>query len=105
MIFKRIWILVLPLLKNKYAIAIIVFLGWVFFFDQNNQVEQMKNLSVLHQLERDKQYYADKIKEDSTRLNQLRTNPENLERFAREQYLMKKKNEDIFIIVDSKENN
>jgi cell division protein DivIC len=102
MIFKRIWILILPLLKNKYALAIIIFLGWVFFFDQNNQVEQMKNLSILHQFEKDKLYYTNKIKEDSTRLTQLRTNTENLEKFAREQYLMKKQNEDVFIIIKEK---
>ena len=57
----------------------------------------MKNL---RQLERDKEYYQERIEEDSRKLNELRTSDENLEKFAREQYFMKKDNEDIYIIVD-----
>ena len=41
-----------------------------------------------------------KIEEDRKRIQELKTNNDNLEKFAREQYLMKKDNEDIFIIVD-----
>jgi cell division protein DivIC len=100
MVLKRIWVSVLPLLKNKYTLTILIFFGWVCFFDQNNLVERMKNLNQLHQLEKDKLYYTIKIKVDSARLNELKTNRDNLEKFAREQYLMKKKNEDIFIIVN-----
>lgn len=97
--FKRIWILVLPLLKNKYTLTFIVFLGWVFFFDQNNLMDQYKNLGYYHQLEKDKIYYTNKIKEDSIQLL-LRADDENLERFAREQYRMKKDDEDIILITD-----
>jgi cell division protein DivIC len=99
-VLKRIWISILPLLKNKYTLTFLIFLGWVLFFDQNNLMERMKNMNQLHQFERDKLYYSTKFKEDSARLNELRTNRENLEKFAREQYLMKKKNEDIFVIVN-----
>jgi cell division protein FtsB len=100
MILKNIWFSILPLLKNKFTLTLLVFLGWVSFFDQNNLSDRMKNLNKFHQLEKDKLYYTDKIKSDSTRLNELRTNRENLEKFAREQYFMKKDNEDIFIIVN-----
>ncbi len=57
-------------------------------------------MNQLHQLEKDKIYFTNKIKEDSTKLHELKTDSKNLEKFAREQYLMKKDNEDIFIIVD-----
>ena len=51
-------------------------------------------------MEKDKIYYYEKIKIDSRKLEELRTDRENLEKFAREQYLMKKDNEDIFIVKD-----
>jgi cell division protein DivIC len=100
MSLKGIWKGILPLLKNKYTLTLIIFFGLIIFFDENNLVERVSNLNQIHQLERDKLYYFDKIKQDSSKLNELRTDSRNLEKFAREQYLMKKKNEDIFIIVD-----
>lgn len=57
----------------------------------------MKNL---RQLENDREYYMQRIEEDSRKLNELKTSDENLEKFAREEYFMKKDNEDIYIIVD-----
>lgn len=87
-------------LKNKYLIASVLFLVWVAFFDQNNWVERYQNLKELKQLENDREYYLQKIEEDRERLKELKTNNENLEKFAREQYLMKKDNEDVFIIVE-----
>ena len=78
---------------------------WIFLFDSNNILDRMKDIRSLRQLERDEVYYLEKIKTDSARLQELITNDENLEKFAREQYLMKKENEDIFIVIDkSKEN-
>jgi len=78
----------------------IVFVGWMSFFDQNNMIDRIQNMNQLHQLEKDKIYFTNKIKENTTKLNELQTDSKNLEKFAREQYLMKKDNEDIFIIVD-----
>lgn len=95
---KNIWLGILPLLKNKYTLTLIIFFGWVIFFDMNNLLQRTKIVNELHQLEKDKLYYINKIKADSQKLNELKTNDENLEKFAREQYLMKKDNEDIFII-------
>ena len=51
-------------------------------------------------MEEQKQYYFEKIKADSARLYQLRTDNENLEKFAREQYLMKRDDEEVFVIVE-----
>ncbi len=98
---KNIWFAILPLLKNKYTLSLIIFFGWVIFFDQNNLMQRTKIVNELHQLEKDKLYYINKIKADSQKLNELKTSEDNLEKFAREQYLMKKDNEDIFIIGDN----
>lgn len=97
---KKLWFWILPFLKNKFTLTLILFLGWIIFFDQNNLFDRVHNLNLLHQMEKDKIYYLQKIKDDSVKLNELKTNKENLEKFAREQYLMKKKNEDIFIVVN-----
>ncbi|NJO70285.1 MAG: septum formation initiator family protein [Bacteroidetes bacterium] len=72
----------------------------MFFFDQNNLLDRTSNLQQLHQLESDQVYYIKKIKQDSEKLKELKSNSDNIEKFAREQYLMKKSNEDIFIIVE-----
>ena len=97
---NKIWNKLPRFLKNKYVITSLVFIIWLFFFDQFNLLDRVDSMRNLRQLQEDKAYYEKKIKEDSQRLKELRTNRENLEKFAREQYLMKKDNEDIFVIVD-----
>ncbi len=94
----NLWKKILPGLRNKYILTLLVFFIWILFFDQNNLVDRFVSSRNIRQLERDKKYFIERIKEDSTRLNQLRTDNDNLEKFAREQYLMKRENEEIFII-------
>ena len=91
---------ILPMLKNPFSVSLILFFVWIVFFDSNNLIERALNLKQVHLLERDKIYYEVKINEDRLKLEELKSNPENLEKFAREQYLMKKVNEDIFIIAE-----
>ena len=88
----------LPLLRNKYSLTLIGFFVWLVFFDSNSLIERAFNLRKGHHLEKDKVFYEEKITEDRAKLEELKSNPENLEKFAREQYLMKNDNEDIFII-------
>jgi len=97
-IMPNLWKKILPGLRNKYILTLLVFFIWILFFDQNNLVDRFVSSRNIRQLERDKKYFIERIKEDSTRLNQLRTDNDNLEKFAREQYLMKRENEEIFII-------
>ena len=98
MAFKDSIRFVLPLLKNKYSLSLIVFFVWIVFFDSNNLIERTINLKHVHELEKDKIYHEAQIMENRMKLQELESNPENLEKFAREQYLMKKENEDIFIV-------
>ena len=86
--------------KNKFILTIVVFIVWVVLFDSNNIVDRVKDIRNLKEFRREKTYYLEKIKSDSLKLNELKTNNKNLEKFAREQYLMKKDNEDIFIVID-----
>lgn len=97
---SRIWKVSFPVLRNKYVIASFIFLLWVLFFDTNNLIDRYKQKQVLRQLEKDRKYYLERIDHDTRRMNELRTDRESLEKFAREQYLMKKENEDVFVIVE-----
>ena len=87
-------------LKNKYLIAFALFALWVLFFDQNNLIERYQMFREKKQLENDREYYVKEKEEAANRLRELKTNNDNLEKFAREQYLMKKGDEDVFIIVE-----
>lgn len=86
-------------LKNKYVIAGILFVLWVAFFDENNLIERYQSIRYLKQLNDDKEFYRRKIVEDNRKLDDLKSN-ENLERFAREQFYMKKQDEDVFLIIE-----
>jgi cell division protein FtsB len=87
-------------LRNKYILTALLFFVWLLFFDQNNLAERRKTGNEFNQLNEEKNYYEKKIEEDRKRITELKTDADNLEKFAREQYLMKKDNEDIFIIVE-----
>lgn len=60
----------------------------------------MQRRSRVDELEQQKAYFEKEIQSNQEALNALLSNPENVERFAREQYLMKKENEEIFILVE-----
>lgn len=89
----------LHILKNKYVIITLVFFVWIIIFDKNNLLSQIELAKKLHKLKEDKNYYLKEIIADSIKTHELLTNPENLEKFARERYLMKRDSEDIFLIV------
>ncbi len=89
--------------KKRYLLTGVVFVVWISIFDTNSIVTRLRLQKNLEQLEMEKEFYQKKIKEDSIYLYELKTNKANLEKFAREKYLMKKENEDIFIIVEEKE--
>ena len=97
---KRLWKFIWPLLKNKYVVTLAGFVIWLTFFSQYNLMDRFGMMRNMRQLKQEKVYYIEQIRQDSTRLHQLTSNNANLEKFAREQYYMKKPNEDIFIVVE-----
>ncbi|HIA10621.1 MAG TPA: hypothetical protein EYN69_00920 [Flavobacteriales bacterium] len=62
----------------------------------------MKQKNKLNQMKQDQLYFTEEIQKDMTMLKEMMSNPETLEKFAREKYLMKKKNEDVFVFVERK---
>ena len=75
----------------------------MLFFDQYNAVDRLKMSGEIRQLEADRQYYLEEIEKDSARFHELTTDKDNLEKYAREQFLMKKKNEDVFVVIQEEE--
>ena len=85
---------------NKYTVTLVIFLVWLTFFDRNRLVNKIQLNNKISTLQKERAYYQKKIEEDTRKKEELLSSKDNLEKFAREQYLMKNKNEDIFIIVD-----
>ncbi|WP_462280008.1 FtsB family cell division protein [Salinivirga cyanobacteriivorans] len=90
-------------LANKYVLAFFIFLIWILFLDTNNLIQRFRTISHIHKLEEQKAYYKERIEKDRAKLIELRSNEEQLEKFAREEYLMKKENEDVFVILVDEE--
>ena len=86
--------------RNKYVLAVILFLVWITFFDRNNFISRYRYSQDLDKLNEKRDYYIREIERNKTDLHALKSDPENLERFAREKYLMKRDDEEIFIIVE-----
>ena len=82
---------ILPLIRNKYVLTGLLFIIWLFFFDQNNMVNRMNLSRRINDLEKQKEHYKHEIDENRKRMDELKSNPENLEKFAREQYLIDRK--------------
>lgn len=83
---------------NKYWLVVILFLGLTFTTGDSNLYQRYKYDEKIQGLENEINYYKAQLESASKKLNDLNNNKEGLERFAREEYLMKKDNEDLFII-------
>lgn len=97
---NKIWKSIPPYLRNKYVVTSFIFVMWLLFFDQNNWITQFQYQMELNKLESEREFYDEEIKKVTQDLKELRTNPKSLEKFAREKYLMKKSNEEVFVLID-----
>jgi cell division protein DivIC len=89
--------------RNKYVLTIIIFVIWVTLLDSNNLITRFREMRELHKLRIDREYYIQRIEDDKQKLHELKTDNHNLEKFAREQYHMKKSDEDLYIILTPSE--
>ncbi len=87
-----------PVFKNFYFIIGVIFIIWMLFIDSNDLYSQFKKRGKLKELEQQKAYYTQMIKEVQKDREELLSNNELLEKFAREKYLMKKESEDLYIL-------
>ena len=85
-------------LKNKYLLAGCFFVVWMFFFDPKDWGVAYNKHQKLQELQVSEQHLTKIIVETRQELGQLKTNAQTIEKYAREKYLMKKDNEDLFIV-------
>lgn len=98
--FEEIWMKIPKPFRNKFAITAALFFIWMVFFDKHDFFTQLSLQNSIEKMEKDKEFYTEKIleaKED--RIDLIK----NADRFARERYYMSKPNEDVFVIEKPKD--
>lgn len=88
-----------PFAKNFYFIVSLLFIVWMLFFDTNDFISQWQMKHKLSNLKNDKAYYEHLIVEVKHDRKELMGDSELLEKYAREKYLMKKPNEDLYVVI------
>ena len=83
--------------SNKFVIILALFLVWMFFFDENSFLNHRELDKEIDNLEKSNEYYKEQIEQDKKVIENL-NDPDSLEKYAREEYKMKKENEEIFLI-------
>lgn len=84
-------------LGNRYIIVFIVFAVWMLFLDNYSYMEHRVLNKEIEELENNESYYINEIKKDSLKIKHLK-NSDQIEKYAREKYFMKRENEDIYLI-------
>ena len=84
--------------RHPYLVMSIVVVFYVCLFNQYNLYDFIKAKHTISKLDSELEYYVAKKTEDSLKLYNLKTDNENLIKFAREQYMMKANNEDVYVI-------
>ncbi len=85
-------------LKSKYLYTAIAFFVWMFFIDRNDFPTQWKRIKELKSLQQSERNMDMQISNTRQELDLLKTSPATLEKYAREKYMMKRDNEDLYII-------
>jgi len=93
----------IDLFKNKFFLVTVAFVVWMTFFDKNDLLSQYQYQEQVSKLEQERDFYKTETEKVSKDLEELTSNPQQLEKFAREKYLMRKDNEDVFVVVKDKD--
>lgn len=86
--------------KNFYFVFTVLFIVWMVLIDSNDIISHIKLRSKLGDLKDQKAYYQERKEKIQAEREELLSNYELLEKFARERYLMKRKTEDLYVIVE-----
>lgn len=84
-------------LSNKYVWVLLFFSTWMIFLDNYSYFDHRVLDKQIDELKDNATYYKEEIRKDQQKIKQLK-NPDQVEKYAREKYYMKKENEDIYII-------
>jgi cell division protein DivIC len=91
---KKTW---LKIVSNKYLLISLLFAVWMLFLDNYSYMDQRQLNKQIDELQDNKKYYQEEIKKDTQSIKLLK-NQDQVEKYAREKYYMKRENEDIYII-------
>lgn len=83
---------------NKYLITVVVFLVFIFFIDENNVIRRVEYEKEITKLKKEIRHYRQLSEESERKYHKLHSSNAELERIAREDYLMKKPGEEVFIV-------
>lgn len=86
--------------KHKYLLTIVIFGIFITFIDENSICKRIGFKYEIYQLEKEIKSYNEQYDESTQKLNKLSNDPNTIEKIAREKFLMKLPNEDIFLIED-----
>ena len=90
-------------LKSKYFLFFAAFCVVILFLDKNDVFTQVDRYNELRQLQQSKNYYNTQISSERKELEALKNNPATVEKYAREKYLMKRDNEELFLVPENYE--
>jgi cell division protein FtsB len=91
---KKPW---LKIISNKYLLILLLFGTWMLFLDNYSYMDQRVLNKQIDELQDNKKYYQDEIRKDKENIKLLK-NQDQVEKYAREKYYMKKDSEDIYIV-------
>jgi cell division protein FtsB len=92
----------IDLFKNKFFLCTVAFVVWMVFFDKNDLLSQYQYHQEVSKLKEERDFYKTQTVKVARDLDELTSDPQKLEKFAREKYLMRKDNEDVFVVVKEK---
>lgn len=93
---------VISLLKNRYVLTALCFIIWMSFLDKDDLFSQHNQKNQIALLQKEKAYFIQQTADLKKNLADISVDRNKLEKFAREKYLMKKDNEEVFVIVKEK---
>ena len=86
--------------KHKSLITVLAFAAIIGFLDENSAIRRIGYTREISRLQSEIEKYRADYEENTKKLNELSSNPDAIEQIAREKYLMKKPNEDIYVFED-----
>lgn len=84
---------------NKYHITLFIFAAVILFIGDDTLFQRFRYDRQISELRSEIRMYQQRIEENKAKLHSLQTDNESLERYAREQYLMTKPGEELYIIT------
>ena len=89
---------ILRKLNNRYVYATLLFLVVIFFIDQFNVFAQIRLRRSLIDQKQQIEYYEKEVSQNKQYLHDVQNDSATMEKVAREQYLMKRDNEVVYLI-------